>query len=186
MAYCITTTLRKKPLPDSAVRASNCCFKYPVETHPAGNLFQLEGRFLLDLSPTGNSLRGDVGERSIAARLAMYLQNGFPKYKVDADYNRAGDVPKRLNLLVECAGYRNEDNQSLAVPDAIVHRRGSLGPNLLVLELKKTTKPDKGHCDRVRLRAFRKQIGYCYGALIVCETRKGREPDIIIAEWLEG
>jgi hypothetical protein len=126
----------------------------------------------------------DAGERSIAARLAMYLQNVFPGYKVDAEYNRAGDVPKRLNLPLQCAGYRNEESQSLAVPDVIVHRRGSVGPNPLVLELKKTTNPDKGHCDRVRLRAFREQIGYCYSALIVCETRKGRESDIMIAEWL--
>ncbi len=34
------------------MRASHCCFKHPVETHPAGNLSELKGRFLLDLSPT--------------------------------------------------------------------------------------------------------------------------------------
>lgn len=127
----------------------------------------------------------DGGERSIAARLAMYLQNRFPGYKVDADYNRAGKVPKRLRVPAECAGYRNENDESLAVPDVIVHRRGPEGPNLLVLELKKTTNPDKGDCDRIRLRAFREQIGYRYGALIVCETRIGRQPAVTIAEWLD-
>jgi hypothetical protein len=128
-------------------------------------------------------LETDGGERSIAARLAMYLQKEFPEYKVDADYNRDGKVPKRLTLPAECKGYRNEDDQSLAVPDVIVHFRGTEGPNLLVLELKKTTNPDKGHCDRLRLQAFREQLGYQYGALIICETRKGREPAIEIAEW---
>ena len=67
-----------------------------------------------------------------------------------------------------------------------MHLRGPEGPNLLVLELKKTTNPDKGHCDRLRLHAFREQLGYRYGALIVCETRKDREPAITVAEWLEG
>ncbi len=129
-------------------------------------------------------LESDAGERSIAARLAMYLQNQFPEYKVDADYNRAGTMPKRLNLPPECAGYRNEDDQSLAVPDVIVHQRGPAGPNLLVLELKKTTNRDKGACDRIRLRAFREQLNYHYGALIVCETRRRHAPEIAIAEWL--
>jgi hypothetical protein len=96
-------------------------------------------------------------------------------------------LPKRLNLPPECGGYRNENDQSLAVPDVIVHRREPEGPNLLVLELKKTTNPDKGkgQCDRVRLRAFRDQIGYRYGAL-VSETRKGRAPAFVIAEWFHG
>jgi hypothetical protein len=128
----------------------------------------------------------DGGERSIAARLAMYLQDRFPGFAVDADYNRAGKFPKRLRLPLECAGYRNENDESLAVPDVIVHRRGPEGPNLLVLELKKTTNPDKGDCDKLRLQAFREQIGYRYGALIVCETRNNREPAVTIAEWFGG
>ena len=42
------------------------------------------------------------------------------------------------------------------VPDVIVHRRGHDGPNILVLELKKTTNPERrGTRDRERVRAFR-------------------------------
>jgi hypothetical protein len=126
----------------------------------------------------------DNGERAIAARLAACLQREFADFNVDAEYNRAGKQPKRLRLPEECAKYRNENEESLAVPDVIVHRRGAEGPNLLVLELKKTTNPDKGACDRVRLHAFREQLGYTYGALIICETRKGREPAMTVAEWV--
>src|SRR5258708_21438124 len=60
----ITTTLRERPLPTPAVRASNCCFKQPKPIQQ-GNLSQLEGRFLLDLSAIGNSLRGGDGDRGI-------------------------------------------------------------------------------------------------------------------------
>src|SRR5258708_3724924 len=49
----ITTTLRERPLPTPAVRASNCCFKHPKPIQQ-GDLSQLEGRFLLDLSAIGN------------------------------------------------------------------------------------------------------------------------------------
>jgi hypothetical protein len=84
-------------------------------------------------------LENDLSERCIASRLAMYLQPLFPDQVVDVEYNRAGDMPKRLNLPDECANFRDADGRSLVVPDIIVHTRGPNGPNLLVLELKKTT-----------------------------------------------
>jgi len=130
-------------------------------------------------------LENDLGERCIASRLAMYLQNAFPEYSVDVEYNRAGASPKRLGLPTECANYRNDNDEALAVPDVIVHRRGSDGPNLLVLELKKTTNRDPRQCDRERVRAFQAQLGYRYGALIECETRQGHDPGIRISEFLD-
>jgi len=127
----------------------------------------------------------NAAERNIAARLAMSLQTRLPDWVVDSDYNRMnGRHPKRVTLPPECAGYRNEKDEALTSPDVIVHRRGPDGPNLLVIEIKKTTNRDKGDCDRVRLHAFRGQLGYLYGALIHCETRERREPAMTIVEWL--
>lgn len=130
-------------------------------------------------------LEYDLGERCIASRLAMYLQMEFPEYCVDVEYNRDGAVPKRLGLPDACANYRNKDGEALAVPDVIVHRRGPRGPNVLVLELKKTTNPDPRACDRERVRAFRAQLGYSFGALIECETRQGHKPGIRVLEWVD-
>jgi hypothetical protein len=130
-------------------------------------------------------LENNLSERCIAARLAMYLQARFPEFAVDIEYNRQGIEVKRLgDLPVNCANGRDEHGRAIVVPDVIVHRRGHDGPNLLVLELKKTTNPDRGDCDRIRLHAFRRQLRYRYGALIVCETREGCDPDMMIAEWL--
>lgn len=129
-------------------------------------------------------LTNDLSERCIASRLAMYLQTVFPEYSVDVEYNRKGRVPKTLNLPEECANYRNGKGEVLVVPDIIVHRRGEEGPNILVLELKKTTNPDSRHCDSMRIRAFREQLGYTSAALIECETRPGRKPSAVITEWL--
>lgn len=126
----------------------------------------------------------NANERAIAARLAMSLQRRFHELTVDSDYNRDGYVAKRLEgLPPECAKYRNENDQSLAVPDVIVHRRGREGPNVLVLELKKTTNPDRGDCDRHRLRPFRDQFHYEHAALILCETRERRAPSMVIVDW---
>jgi len=129
-------------------------------------------------------LETNLGERCIAARLAMYLQEQFPEHHVDCEYNRAGAAPKRLDLPPEWANYRDENGEALVVPDLIVHRRGCEGPNVLVLELKKTSNPEPRDCDHARIHAFMEHLGYEFGALIECETRARREPATTVAEWL--
>lgn len=129
-------------------------------------------------------LEVDVSERCIASRLAMYLQEQFPEHHVDVEYNRDADTPKKLGLPEECANYWDQDGRAFVVPDVIVHRRGADGPNILVLELKKTTNQRPRNCDLARVQAFKNQFGYAYGALIECETRKGREPGIAVSAWL--
>jgi len=132
----------------------------------------------------GYLLANNLGERCITARLAMYLQGEFPDHNVDAEYNREGDTPKRLGLEDECANYRDENGESLVVPDIIVHQRGPEGPNILVLEVKKTSNPVPHDCDRARIHTFRAQYGYEFAALIECETRAGCKPAVGVEEWL--
>jgi hypothetical protein len=126
----------------------------------------------------------DLSERCIAARLAMYLQNLFPEYSVDVEYNRVGYAPKTLDLPEECANRKSRNGEPLVLPDIIVHKRGPEGPNLLVLELKKTTNPTPRDCDQLRLRAFRERLKYSFGALIECETRRHHVPTMTMVEWL--
>jgi len=63
-----------------------------------------------------------VHERTIAARLAMYLVDLFPEWDVDCEYNRDRRKPKMI--LDRCA-----------YPDVIIHRRNT-GTNLLAVEMK--------------------------------------------------
>ncbi len=128
-------------------------------------------------------LENDLSERCIASRLAMYLQMDFPVYSVDVEYNRKGDTTKKLRLPQECAKRRDERGEGLVMPNVIVHRRGPEGPNILVLEMKKTTNRSAPGCDRKRILALRDKLGYHYGALIVCETRKNHKPGIRISKW---
>jgi hypothetical protein len=82
-------------------------------------------------------LRIDANERSITARIAMYLQQALPQLHVDCEYNRDGVNPKRLahfHLFPEA-----EDTEAKTVfPDIIAHVRGT-NKNYLVIELKKST-----------------------------------------------
>ena len=128
-------------------------------------------------------LEWDLSERCIATRLAMYLQHLFPDYSVDVEYNRIAYEPKTLLLPEQCANARGDNNEPLVLPDIIVHKRGPQGPNLLVLEVKKTTNRTSRDCDRMRLLAFREQLDYSAAARIECETRGYRERTVTIADW---
>ena len=133
-------------------------------------------------------LENDLSERCIAARLAMYLREEFEQHDVDVEYNRAGDVAKRQRGLPdECYRRRNRQIEApVAVPDVIVHHRGFDGPNLLVIEMKKTSNPAGTDCDRLRLDAFREQLGYSFGALVECDIAFHVEPAIRVSDWLAG
>jgi hypothetical protein len=60
---------------------------------------------------------------------------------------------------------KDEGGNSVVRPDIVVHVRGNDARNLLVLELKKRQDSD---CNRERIRAFREQFDYTFGATIVC------------------
>lgn len=130
-------------------------------------------------------LENDLSERCIAARLALYLQPEFTGHKVDVEYNRAGEIKKRVPLSEECDTRKNREGNPLAVPDVIVHHRGDNAENILVLELKKTSNPAGWDCDRERVRAFREHLDYEFAALIECETREGEVASIVIADWFD-
>lgn len=64
-----------------------------------------------------------TNERAVTGRLALYLQGEFPDCKVDVEYNRHIDEPKRAG-------------SSLIVPDVVVHSRGNDDQNILAVEVK--------------------------------------------------
>src|SRR5438445_13522965 len=94
-------------------------------------------------------LARDVNERSITHRLARYLQQEFPDMHVDCEYNRYDIEAKWLDFYPLDA--RADDTEARTVfPDIIVHKRGPEGPNLLVIEAKKSTNKD-AHLDIQKL-----------------------------------
>ena len=82
-------------------------------------------------------LENEVHERTIVFRFGLYLQalmdksNEFNEYNLDCEYNRNGEDCKRLPCR-PCG----------AVPDLIIHQRGSNDNNLLVIEFKPYWEPN--------------------------------------------
>ena len=118
-------------------------------------------------------LENDANERTICARLAMYLQSVFPGYDVDVEYNRHGMDPKRI-------GVNPEGDEELVYPDLVVHHRGNDDCNLLIIEVKKSSNPETRHRDRAKLEGCVKQFKYRFAVLVdlrvgVLPTARRRE-----------
>ncbi len=128
----------------------------------------------------GVLLEYDAGEQAIAAKLACYLAPLFPDYDVDVEYNRHGLDPKVVELGQECRG----GGEKRVVPDIIVHRRGTDGANLLVIELKKETNIEPRDCDRAKIVAMKREFGYRFGVLIDVPAGTGETQVGAVEEWI--
>ena len=100
----------------------------------------------------------NASEWAIAAKLAQYiqLQSHFQAYHVDVEYNRMGEAPKKVAW-----SERSEE----VYPDIIVHLRMTES-NVLAIELKKNSNPEKKTKDILKLRAYRRELGYHHALFI--------------------
>lgn len=105
----------------------------------------------------------NANERSISHKLAEYLQQRFPYWHVDCEYNRQGQRTKHLQfpLELEPEMVSSDDTEAKTVyPDIIVHRRNT-NDNLLVIEIKKSTCSSEEK-DKQKLKAFVKSSNFLY------------------------
>lgn len=98
----------------------------------------------------------NASEQAIAAKLAQYLQPHFPNRHVDVEYNRMGNAPKRVAWRE-----RLED----VYPDIIIHTR-TTNENILAIELKKDSNSEKKSRDILKLKAYRRELGYRHALFI--------------------
>ena len=76
-------------------------------------------------------LRVDIYEPTISHRIAVYLEELFPKFDIDCEYNKT--------LL----GKKKDRNGKKIRPDIIIHVRGANEDNSVILEIKKSGKNSK-------------------------------------------
>jgi len=109
----------------------------------------------------------DVSERSITHKLAEYLQQLFPDYNVDCEYNRNINEPKSIMALKfeleekglltkkEKLSKLEEELIGRAVyPDIIIHHRGTNKDNKCIIEVKKSNSSVNKEYDDIKLRAY--------------------------------
>ena len=120
-------------------------------------------------------LRVRANERSIAHRFAIYVEQCFPGFNVDCDYNKDLEDLKRAPAYAHQT--RTGRESDLVVPDIIVHRRNT-DDNFVVIELKPTDTEEpctannnpigaKCLCDRCKLEAIKNDLGYVHAFYVV-------------------
>src|SRR5712672_4858023 len=96
-------------------------------------------------------LEKDLGERTLTHRLAVHLEQEFPGWDVDCDYNRLGE---RLLKLPHGTIISTDDGLGKSIfPDIVVHRR-AIPENLLAIEVRKATNHQPPEHDEHKLRGL--------------------------------
>ncbi|MCL4546216.1 MAG: hypothetical protein M1576_00530, partial [Deltaproteobacteria bacterium] len=117
-------------------------------------------------------LKVGANERSITHRLAIYLEDEFPDYNVDCEYNREGADIKRIreifnnnnNISQTYISITDKDGNTKSVfPDIIIHHRGT-NDNFIVIEAKKTT--NNCEYDEEKLKAYKTDLKYKHAFFI--------------------
>jgi len=155
------------------------------------------------LGNDGFLLENDVNERSISHRLALYLEDYFPEYDVDCEYNRnveADNERKYIRIIRRKAielGIKIDENtveqniiERLVYPDIIVHLRGRNDHNLLIIEMKKTSSSISQEFDYEKLRRYtsaenENDLSYAFGAFI-CVGVLSNLRENMVAWFMEG
>src|SRR6266481_3162936 len=108
-------------------------------------------------------IRLEANERTLTHKLAEYLQQEFPPWNVDCEYNRLGGDRKEIDLPEKYSTIDDEDLYATTVyPDIIIHKREQpYENNLLVIEAKKQGNPRKDQeWDIVKLHHYKKTLRY--------------------------
>jgi hypothetical protein len=120
-------------------------------------------------------IKVSANERSIAHRFAIYIEQCFPGYNVDCDYNKNLENQKRSPAYAHPTKSGRESD--LVLPDIIVHKRNT-NDNLVVIELKPTGREEtctvgnhqaesKCLCDRCKLKAIKDDLRYSHAFYVV-------------------
>ena len=135
----------------------------------------------------------NVNERTITHKLAEYLQEHFPEFNVDCEYNRDRNYIKRIrNKRDRSKEIANLSNFKLAeliwenkeadtiYPDIIVHKRTTHKNNLLIIEVKKKPNPNTGEFDKEKIEELMERpYNYKFGLFLRIDLDD--EDDIL--EW---
>lgn len=132
-------------------------------------------------------LTAEVNERSITHKFAEYLRDIFGcNWHIDCEYNRYGtDSKKIIEEIEQIVGKEtttSETKTKTVFPDIIIHKRGSNGPNLLVIEAKKNATKTESNKDKKKLLKIKQQYGYTFAVFLNFKTI---EKDIVV-EFIEN
>lgn len=102
-------------------------------------------------------LDADANERTIACRLALYLQMELPHWDVDCEYNCWAATGQRKGHTIVTTTSETTNARTI-YPDILIHHRDS-HEHLAVIELCKSSFPQGRHQDVKKLRHCLDRLG---------------------------
>lgn len=149
---------------------------------------KLENEDLALFNPLGS-------ERNIAQRFALWLQNEFPDWDIDCEYDQIVDhinqtakkkVAGLLMIRQKNGGFRHlsEPSNKKVIPDIIIHHRG-YRENLVAIEIKTSNDNEEIEFDKEKLTAYRmyEPLQYRYSLFVRFQLKSG-ENNIVAEEEL--
>ncbi|MBD3896145.1 hypothetical protein IEI94_09810 [Halomonas sp. ML-15] len=119
-------------------------------------------------------LEAQANERTITARLGGYLQELFPDWDVDCEFNCwRGPLQRRGHVVVSTTSATTE--APTIFPDLLIHRRAD-GETLAVIEVLKSDAQSARHRERRKLQHCQTRLGCPHAAMIEIGVgeRRGR------------
>ena len=121
----------------------------------------------------------DASERSMTHKLAEYLQQEFPGWDVDCEYNR--DIQKPKSMPWEGCSHLPYKRRRI-LPDIVIHKRGS-DENLIVIEAKKSNNRNKSNHDSCKMKVYKSLLGYRFGYFVTFPIGKGTSSSLDVTEF---
>ena len=131
---------------------------------------KIETAYKMLLKNDSYLLEVDANERSITHKFAEYLQQIFPQYHVDCEYNRDGHDSKRLIVELNNLSLTEKDSFDTVYPDIIIHKRGS-DINYIVIEAKKENNEKSYERDKNKLIEYKNILKYQYAFLVLLKNK---------------
>ncbi|GAB3349889.1 MULTISPECIES: hypothetical protein [Chromohalobacter] len=88
----------------------------------------------------------------------MYLQQAFPDWDIDCEYNRWTGPCKRTRHMTSVTNTADTDART-AYPDIIIHHRGT-HENLAAIEVQKSTNSFGKHQDIKKIQAYKRDSNF--------------------------
>ena len=117
-------------------------------------------------------LEKEAGERALTHRLAVHVEQQFPGWEIDCEYDRLGDRTLRLprGTIVS-----TDDHLARSIyPDIVVHQR-AIPNNLLAVEVRKSANHQPLDHDQHKLRALTDPhlwFAYWIGVLLTLDKKQ--------------
>jgi len=131
-------------------------------------------------------LEKDLGERTLTHRLAVHLEQEFPGWDVDCDYNRLGE---RLLKLPHGTIISTDDGLGKSIfPDIVIHRR-AIPENLLAIEVRKATNHQPPEHDEHKLRGMTDPhvwFAYRIGVFLILGKKQVTVSDVYIGGLIDA